>query len=123
MHSWMHHHTACIYSMHASNNTCSNQWSQAAALCTQAEHRGLDNTMSTCTIWACARVNTSSASCVKAVALLSFDALVLEILQGSPSILWYRWTFQGERQFVVGILSFIGVSVADNGSQGYKIMP
>ena len=57
MHSWMHHHTACIFSMYASNSTCSNQCSQAAALCTQAEqysqycvgyvHRRLINTMST----------------------------------------------------------------------------
>ena len=27
----------------------------------------------------------------------SFDALVLEISLGSPSILYYRWSFQGKR--------------------------
>ena len=54
----------------------------------------------------------------KAAAMLGFDALVLEISQGSPSILQHSWIFQGERQFVVGILPFSGVSIADNGSQG-----
>ena len=98
------------------------QCSQATALCTQAEqylqycsrvyigyvHRRLSNTMSTCTIVCRA----------KAAVLLSFDALVLEISLWSSFFLWYRWTFQGERQFVVGILPFSGVSIADNGSQG-----
>ena len=32
--------------------------------------------------------------------LLSSDTFVLEILLGLPSILWYRWTFQGERQLL-----------------------
>ena len=54
----------------------------------------------------------------KAAALLSFDALVLEILLQLPYILWYRWAFQGERQFVVDILLFSGVLIAENGSQG-----
>ena len=55
-----------------------------------------------------------SSARAKAAALLSFDVLVLEISQGSPSILWYRWTFQGEGQFVVGILPFSGVPITDN---------
>ena len=54
----------------------------------------------------------------KAAVLLSFDVLVLEISQGLLSILWYRWTFQGKGQFVVGILPFSEVSIADNSSQG-----
>ena len=53
-----------------------------------------------------------------AAALLSFDTLVFEISLGSQSILWYRWGFQDERQFVVGSLFFTGVSIADNDSQG-----
>ena len=71
-------------------------------------HRRLSNTMSMCTIWACTRVNTSSSvmHCLDyhAVAkpgllrLLSFDALVFKISQGSlPVLLLYRWTFQGEK--------------------------
>ena len=47
----------CIAHMHASIS--SNQCSQAAPLCSQAEgyvHRRFSNTMSMCTIWACARL-------------------------------------------------------------------
>ena len=53
-----------------------------------------------------------------AAALLSFDTFVLETLQRLPSMLWYKQTFQGERQFVVSSLLLTGVSIADNGSQG-----
>ena len=79
--------------------------SQAAGLCTQAEtvgvgcvHRSFSNTMSTSTIWACARLNTSTDQRgMPWLGLLSFDAFVLKISLGSPYILRYRWTFQGER--------------------------
>ena len=39
-------------------------------------HRRLSNTMSTCTIWACARLNTRIQRDVTWPKLLSFDALV-----------------------------------------------
>ena len=52
--------------------------------------------------------------------LWSFDAYVLEISLGSPSILWYRYTFQGKK-VVVGSFLFIGLSIADNIHQGEHI--
>ena len=53
--------------------------------------------------------------------LLSFDAFVLEISLGLPSILQYRWTFQSDRQFIVGSLTFTGLWIAYNGRQGEQI--
>ena len=82
MDSSMYYHNGCMYSMHASSN--SSQCSQAVGLCTQVYvHRKLSNTMSTCTIGACARVSTQQASSVPG-----------QGSQGSLSIMWYRWTFQ-----------------------------
>ena len=66
----------------------------------------------------CQSKHVISNATSEAAAPLSFDVLFLEISQESLSILWYRWTFQGEKQFIVGSLLFTGVSIADNGSQG-----
>ena len=59
----------------------------------------LSNIISTCTIWACAKnkhiINFDAAYGMPLPRLLSFDALVFQILPGLLSILWYRWTFQG----------------------------
>ena len=49
--------------------------------------------------------NNTTPSLLRATAqarLLSFDVLALEISLGYLSILWYRWTFQTERQLAVG---------------------
>ena len=94
--------------------TSSNQYSQAAALCTQVEqyigvghvHRRLSKTMSTFTGWLCARLNTDVIinRCPGLGCLLVVLTLVLKILLEALSILWHRWGFQCERWFVVGSL-------------------
>ena len=101
MHNWMHYHTAYFYSMHANNNTCSNQCMQPSCSFVYSSrtvwgvgyvHRRLSNIMNTCSIWACARLMCHQQR-AKAAALLSFGVLVFMISPGSLSILWYRWTF------------------------------
>ena len=60
------------------------------------------STMSTWTIWACAKQYHDVQPGPR---LLSFDVLVLEISFGLLPILWNRWTFQSERQFFCGQLT------------------
>ena len=54
--------------------------------------------------WACAQCAKWYKEC-PAKAAKAFDAIVLKISLGSQFISWYRWIFQGERQFHCGQLT------------------
>ena len=83
----------------------------------------IKNTMSKCTIWACARENCTQHHHRALAKLLCFDAIALEISLGLPSILWYT-----DRPFKMkGILLWEAYSsldlIANNGHQGEQITP
>ena len=79
--------------------------------------------MSTCIIWACARLTRTSSSMISARAkVLSFEAIVLEISLRSSSITVVQMELSRRNVVCCGQLLFAGLSIADNGRQGELII-